>query len=77
MMDLNHTFKELTEVNADTLFRKTFENEVKMSEPYMSYDAIAAANRFNAYVTVLIDLGLYPDYIERKEELKNERKLKQ
>lgn len=76
-MNLNATFKELTEVNADTLFRKTLENELKMSEPYLSYDAIAAADRFKAYVTVLIDLGLYPDYIERKEALKNERKLKQ
>ncbi len=67
----------MIEINTDTLFRKTFENEVKMSEPYLSYDAIAAADRFKAYVTVLIDLGIYPDYIERKEGLKNERKLKQ
>ena len=75
MDKLNATFKELTEVSAETLFRKTYENEVKMSEPYLSYDAIAAADRFKAYVTVLIDLGLYPDYIERNDELKHERNL--
>lgn len=73
-MNLNATFKEMTEVTSETLFHKTYENEVKMSEPYLSYDAIAAADRFKAYVTVLIDLGLYPDYIERKDEMKHEMK---
>lgn len=63
---LNRKFDEIT---SETLFKRTADLEKKMSEPFVSYDTISAANKFNCYITVLIDLNIYPEYVERKGEL--------
>lgn len=61
--------RKFDEVTSETLFRKAAFYELKMSEPMVTYETIAAAQKYNCYISVLIDLNIYPDYIERKGEL--------